>query len=193
MTEEVIATYIECRWCRKKGMHRENNRGQGVLKGRKLEEAEWCRCSKQKKREEVVVCPREEKVQQGDVQTVVLKDTMKEEDRQRDVRRTFKMLREVWLNIEVEKVDMHEGVMVKALLDSGMTGMFMNKKMAEKHGFRLQKLERPVAVRNIDGTNNSRGAITHQVEVNVYYKSYVERMRIDVCDLEKTDMILGML
>ena len=193
MTEEVIAIYIEYRWCRKKGMHRENNRGQGVLKGRKLEEAEWCRCSKQKKREEVVVCPREEKVQQGDVQTVVLKDTMKEEDRQRDVRRTFKMLREVWLNIEVEKVDMHEGVMVKALLDSGMTGMFMNKKMAAKHGFRLQKLERPVAVRNIDGTNNSRGAITHQVEVNVYYKSYVERMRIDVCDLEKTDMILGML
>jgi len=193
MTEEVIATYIEYRWCRKKGIHRENNRGQGVLKGRKLEEAEWCRCSKQKKREEVVVCPREEKVQQGDVQTVVLKDTMKEEDRQRDVRRTFKMLREVWLNIEVEKVDMHEGVMVKALLDSGMTGMFMNKKMAAKHGFRLQKLERPVAVRNIDGTNNSRGAITHQVEVNVYYKSYVERMRIDVCDLEKTDMILGML
>ena len=193
MTEEVIATYIEYRWCRKKGIHRENNRGQGVLKGRKLEEAEWCRCSKQKKREEVVVCPREEKVQQGDVQTVVLKDTMKEEDRQRDVRRTFKMLREVWLNIEVEKVDMHEGVMVKALLDSGMTGMFMNKKMAEKHGFRLQKLERPVAVRNIDGTNNSRGAIIHQVEVNVYYKSYVERMRIDVCDLEKTDMILGML
>jgi len=193
MTEEVIATYIEYRWCRKKGMHRENNRGQGVLKGRKLEEAEWCRCSKQKKREEVVVCPREEKAQQGDVQTVVLKDTMKEEDRQRDVRRTFKMLREVWLNIEVEKVDMHEGVMVKALLDSGMTGMFMNKKMAAKHGFRLQKLERPVAVRNIDGTNNSRGAITHQVEVNVYYKSYVERMRIDVYDLEKTDMILGML
>ena len=193
MTEEVIATYIEYRWCRKKGMHRENNRGQGVLKERKLEEAEWCGCSKQKKREEVVVCPREEKVQQGDAQTVVLKDTMKEEDRQRDVRRTFKMLREVWLNIEVEKVDMHEGVMVKALLDSGMTGMFMNKKIAAKHGFRLQKLERPVAVRNIDGTNNSRGAITHQVEVNVYYKSYVERMRIDVCDLEKTDVILGML
>jgi len=31
------------------------------------------------------------------------------------------------------------------------------------------------------------------VEVNIYYKSHVERMRIDVCDLEKTDMILGML
>jgi len=82
--------------------------------------------------------------------------------------------------------------MVKALLDSSVTGMFMNKKMAAKHGFRLQKLERPVAVRNVDGTNNSGGAITHQVEVNMYYKSHVERMRMDVCDLEKTDVILGM-
>ena len=48
-------------------------------------------------------------------------------------------------------------------------------------------------VRNIDGTNNSAGAITHQVEVNVYYKGYIERMRMDVYDLGKTDVILGML
>ena len=71
------------------------------------------------------------------------------------------MLREVWLNIGVEKIDTHEDIMVKVLLDSGTTGMFMNKKAVAKHGFRLQKLERPIAVRNVDGTNNSRGAITH--------------------------------
>jgi len=126
------------------------------------------------------------------MQTVVLNGIAKKEDRQRDVRRTFKILREIWLNIGVEKVDTHEGVTVKALLDSGVTGMFMDKKIAAKHGFRLQKLERPVAVRNVDRTNNSGGAIIHQVEVNVYYKSYVERMRMDICDLGKTDMILGM-
>ena len=89
-------------------------------------------------------------------------------------------------------MDTHEGIMVKALLDSSVTGMFMDKKMAAKHRFRLQKLERPVAVRNIDGTDNSGGAITHQVEVDVYYKSYVERMRMGVCNLGKTDVILGM-
>jgi len=88
---------------------------------------------------------------------------------------------------------MHEGITVKALLDSGVTGMFMDKKMAAKHGFRLQKLERPVVVRNVDGTNNSRKAITYQVEVNMYYRSYVERIRMDMCNLEKTNMILGML
>jgi len=124
--------------------------------------------------------------------TVVLNSAEKKEDRQRDIRRTFKMLGKVWLNIGVEKVDTHEGITVKALLDSGVTGMFMNKKMVAKYGFRLQKLERPVVVRNVDRTNNNGGAITHQVEVNMYYKSHVERMRIDICDLGKTDMILGM-
>ena len=47
-------------------------------------------------------------------------------------------------------------------------------------------------VRNMDGTNNSEGTITHQVEVNVYYKGHVERMRMDVCDLGKMEVILGM-
>ena len=103
------------------------------------------------------------------------------------------MLREVWLSIGVEKVDTYEGVTVKALLDSGAMRMFMDKKMAAKHGFKLQKLDRPMIVRNIDRTNNSRGAITHQVEVNVYYKSHVERMRIDICNLGRTDIILEML
>ena len=104
----------------------------------------------------------------------------------------FKILREVWLNIGVEKVDMHKGVTVKAFLDSGATGMFMDWKMAAKYRFRLQKLERLIMVRNVNGTNNSAGAITHQVEANIYYKGHVERMRMDVCDLGKTDVILGM-
>jgi len=102
------------------------------------------------------------------------------------------MLREVWLNVGIEKRDTYKNIMVKALLDSGITGMFMNRRMAAKHGFRLQKLERPIAVRNVDGTNNSEETITYQVEVNMYYKGHVERMRMDVCDLGKTKVILGM-
>ena len=31
------------------------------------------------------------------------------------------------------------------------------------------------------------------MEVNIYYKGYIERMRMDVCDLGKTEVILGML
>jgi len=102
------------------------------------------------------------------------------------------MLREVWLNIGVEKINTHKGVMIKALLDSGATGMFMDKQTAARHGFKLQKLERPLMVKNVDRTVNSGGAITHQVECNVFYKGHMERMRMDVCDLGKTEVILGM-
>jgi len=134
----------------------------------------------------------EEEGDRGGVRVGVPEGIAKRKNRQREVKRTFKILREVWLSIGVEKLDTHKSVTVKALLDSGATGMFMDKRMAAKHGFRLQKLERPIMVRNVDGTNNSRGAITHQVEVNIYYKSHVERMRMDVYDLGKTDVILGM-
>jgi len=120
------------------------------------------------------------------------KSTAKEGSSQRVVRRTFKMLREVWMSIGVEKLDMHEGVTVKTLLDSSTTGMFMDKRLVARHGFKLQKLERPIMVRNMDGTNNSRGTITYQVKCNVYYKGHIERMRMDVCDLGKTKVILGM-
>ena len=71
--------------------------------------------------------------------------------------------------------------------------MFIDRKMAARHRFKLQKLERPIVVRNIDGTNNSIGATTHQVEVNIYYKGHVERMRMDIHNLGKTDIILEML
>jgi len=81
---------------------------------------------------------------------------------------------------------------VKVLLDSGTTGIFIDKRTAAKHGFKLQKIERPIAIRNIDRTNNSKRAIIYQVECNVYYKDHIKRMRIDICDLGKTEVILGM-
>ena len=87
------------------------------------------------------------------------KSTARERGSQREIRRTFKMLREVWLDIGVEKIDTHEGMMIKVLLDSGTMGMFMDRQTAARHGFKLQKLKRPLAVRNIDGTSNSGGAI----------------------------------
>ena len=132
-------------------------------------------------------------MQQSGAQTEVPKSAVQEEDKQRDIRKTFKILKEVWLNIGVEKVDMYENITVKVLLDSGATGMFMDRKMVVRNRFKLQKLERLLVVRNIDSTNNSGGAITYQVEVNMYYKSHVKRIRIDIYDLGRTNIILGIL
>ena len=109
----------------------------------------------------VVVHSIEGKVQQSGTQTKVPRNTKKKKDKQRNIRRIFKILKEMWLNIRVEKVDTHEGVTVKVLLDSSITEMFIDRKIVAKYGFRLQKLNRPIMVRNVDGTNNSAEAIIY--------------------------------
>ena len=151
-----------------------------------------CRVERKRKWQnwEVVVWPTETKVQQSSTQTEGLKGAAREGGEQRDLKRIFKILKEIQLNIGVEKVDMHESVTIKVLLDSSTTEMFMDRKIIAKYGFRLQKLERSVVVRNVDGTNNSAGVIMHQVEANIYYKNHVERMQMDICNLGKTDIIL---
>jgi len=49
-----------------------------------------------------------------------------------------------------------------------------------------------IKVRNVNGTGNSRESIIHEVEYNMYFQEHMKRVQIDVCELEKTEMILGM-
>jgi len=105
----------------------------------------------------------------------------------------LKPLEEIWMKVGLEKVDTHERLSVKALLDSGVIGLFISKKLVERKGFQLRKLEKPIKVRNIDGTENSRGSITHEIECNMYFQGHVERVQMDVCELEKIEMILDIL
>ena len=96
------------------------------------------------------------------------------------------------MKIELEKLENYEGVVVRALLDSGATDLFMDTTFAREKGFKMEKLKKPLLVRNVDGTVNTGGAITHQVECNMFFKGHVERARMDICNLGKTEMILGM-
>jgi len=102
------------------------------------------------------------------------------------------MLREVTIKIGLERLDTQEGITVEALLDSGATGLVMSSEFARKQGFKLKKLERPMQVRNVDGSFNKEGPIENTVEVNVYYKGHVERTEIDVIGRQKWSVILGM-
>jgi len=96
------------------------------------------------------------------------------------------------MKVGLEKIDNHEGVAVDALLDSGATGLFIDTTFAKEKGFKLEKMRNPLLVRNVDGTANIEGAVTHQVECNMFFKRHVERVRMDVCNLGKTKVILGM-
>jgi len=112
--------------------------------------------------------------------------------RVRDVQYTLWLLREVWMRVELEKLESHEGIAVKALLDSGTTGLFMDTTFVKEKGFKMEKLKNPLLVRNVNGTVNAGGAIMYQVEYNMFFKGHMERMRMDICNLEKTEVILGM-
>ena len=70
-----------------------------------------------------------------------------------------KTLREVMVKIELEKIDTQEGVTVEALLDSGAMGLVMSSEFAKKQGFKLKKLERPMNVRNVDGSFNKESVM----------------------------------
>ena len=96
------------------------------------------------------------------------------------------------MKVELEKLENHEGVAVKALLDSGATGLFMDMTFAKEQGFKMEKLKKPLLVRNMDRTVNMEEAITHQVECNMFFKGHMERARMDVCNLGKMELILGM-
>jgi len=96
------------------------------------------------------------------------------------------------MKVGLEKLENHEGIVVKALLDSRAIGLFMDMTFAREKGFRMEKMKNPLLVKNIDGTVNIGGAITHQVECNIFFKGYVERVRMDMCNLGKMEVILEM-
>ena len=84
------------------------------------------------------------------------------------------------VKIGLERLDIQEGITVEALLDSRATGLVMSSEFAKKQGFKLKRLERPMQVRNVDGSFNKEELIENTVEVNIYYKGHVERTEIDV-------------
>ena len=65
------------------------------------------------------------------------------------------------MKVGLEKSESHEEVAVKALLDSGVTGLFIDTTFAKEKRFKMEKLKRPLVVRNVDGTANVGGSITY--------------------------------
>jgi len=94
------------------------------------------------------------------------------------------------MKVGLEKLESHEGVAVKVLLDSGAMGLFMDTAFAKRKKFRMEKMKKPLLVKNVDGSANIGGAITHQMKYNMFFKGHIERVRMDVCNLGKTEVIV---
>ena len=78
------------------------------------------------------------------------------------------------------------------MIDSGAEGLFINRKFVERHEFPTVPLHRPIPVKNIDGTNNQGGAITHTVALHLSARTHEEDLRFFVTDLGGDDLILGL-
>ena len=100
-------------------------------------------------------------------------------------------MREVTVKIRLERIDIQEGITVETLLDSGTMGLVMSLEFARKQGFKLKRLERPMNVRNVNGSLNKEGPIENTVEVNIYYQGHKERTVIDVIGGQKWTVTLG--
>jgi len=95
--------------------------------------------------------------------------------------------------VGLEKLENYEGVAVRVLLDNRAIGLFMDMTFVQEKRFKMEKLKKPLLVRNVDGMVNAGGAIIYQVECNMFFRGHVKRARINVCNLGKTEVILGML
>ena len=89
-------------------------------------------------------------------------------------------LREITVKIGLERVDTQEEITVEALLDSRKTRLVISSEFARKQSFKLKKLERPMNIRNVDGSLNKEEPIEYMVEVNIYFKGYRQRTEINV-------------
>jgi len=101
-------------------------------------------------------------------------------------------LREVTVKIGLKQKEEKEEIVVDTLLDSRVTGLIMSEEFVRKHRFRRTKLEKPIYVRNANGTLNYVRPIVDTVEVEIYFKEHKERMSINVIIEQKWEVILGM-
>jgi len=60
-----------------------------------------------------------------------------------------------------------------------MIGLIISFKFARKKRFKLKKIEKPIYMRNIEGTFN-KGPIKHIVEINIYYQGHKKRIEIGI-------------
>jgi len=112
--------------------------------------------------------------------------TSESEGTKKEVKKVeMKILEEVTVKIGLERIDMQEEITVEALLDNGATELVMSSEFTKKQGFKLKKLERPMQVRNVNGSFNKEGPIEYTVEVNIYFKGHSERTEIDVIGGQK--------
>ena len=95
------------------------------------------------------------------------------------------------LDISLRSIDSGIVYSVKALLDCGATGLFLDSKFVQHYGINTRKLPRAIPVYNVDGTLNRSGSITEEVDFTMIVDNHTEKATFAVCDLGDKSCIIG--
>jgi len=80
---------------------------------------------------------------------------------------------------------------IKALLDCGATGSFIDRDFICSKGMNTRTLSCNIPVFNVNGSPNEVGQISKVVDIVLCYKTHSERMLLAVSRLGKQSLILG--
>jgi len=95
------------------------------------------------------------------------------------------------LPVEIRTMDTSKLHSVKALLDCGATGSFIDRDFICSKGMNTQTLSCNIPVFNVDGSPNEAGQISEVMDIVFRYKTHSERMLLAVSRLGKQSLILG--
>jgi len=76
--------------------------------------------------------------------------------------------------LQVNTIDSNALMSIKALIDSGAMGLFIDIDNVQSKNLKTQCLPRATPVYNIDGTPNEAGHITEVIDLIVRYKDHLE-------------------
>ena len=99
--------------------------------------------------------------------------------------------RSLLVDVEIEATDSALRRLLKALIDCGATGLFIDTDYVRTNGIATRALSQPIPVYNVDGTPNEAGVIREVVTVVLQYGGHKERATFAVTKLGNQDMILG--
>src|SRR5258706_2684569 len=96
------------------------------------------------------------------------------------------------LNLQVELMSLTSlaSITTSALLDSGATGMFINRDFMWRHRLETTPLPQPVLLHNIDGSANEHGSIMEEVHTLLHFGQHSERAQFAVTNLGQQSVII---
>ena len=82
-------------------------------------------------------------------------------------------------------------IVEEGFLDCGATGKFIDQHYAKSKGLKMEQMDKPIKVYNVDGTANKRGMIRQYVDLNIEIHGKICNERFLVTGLGKQKIILG--